>query len=147
MSMSDASRQLIWVQNLYSELGYEINGIDLFCDNQGAIFLASNPAQEHCSKHIDIRFHYIRQQVEDKKVRLSYIPTNEQLADLMTKNLSFDKLKFFRNALGITSDDITNVNYTRTLLPYWVLVKMPLKKFNKYIDQIKTLWMTNMWKP
>ena len=60
---------------------------------------------------------------------------NEQLADLMTKNLSFDKLKFFRNALGITFDEITNVNYTRTLLPYWVLVKMPLKKFNKYVDQ------------
>ena len=60
---------------------------------------------------------------------------NKQLADLMTKNLSFDKLKFFRNALGITFDDITNVNYTRTLLPYWVLVKTPLKKFNKYVDQ------------
>ena len=53
----------------------------------------------------------------------------------MTKNLSFNKLKFFRNALGITFDDITNVNYTRTPLPYWVLVKMPLKKFNKYVEQ------------
>ena len=57
----------------------------------------------------------------------------------MTKNLSFDKLRFFRNALGIIFDDITNVNYTRTLLPYWVLVKLPLKKFNKYVEQNQDL--------
>jgi hypothetical protein len=60
MSMSDASQQLIWVQNLYSKLGYDIARIDLCCDNQGAIFLASNPAQEHHSKHIDIIYLLIR---------------------------------------------------------------------------------------
>ena len=70
MSMSDASQQLIWVQNLYQELGYELSGIDLCGDNQGAIFLASNPAQEHRSKHIDIRYHYICEQVENKGVHL-----------------------------------------------------------------------------
>ena len=114
MSMSDASRQLVWVQNLYQELGYELSGIDLCGDNQGAIFLASNPAQEHRSKHIDIRYHYIREQVENKRVRLSYVPTNEQIADLMTKNLPYDKLKFFRNALGITDNNFTPWETKRT---------------------------------
>ena len=107
MSMLDASRQLIWVQNLYQELGYELSGIDLCGDNQGAIFLASNPAQEHRSKHIDIRYHYICEQVENKRVCLFYVPTNKQIAYLMTKNLPYDKLKFFRNALGISDNNFT----------------------------------------
>ena len=107
MSMSDASRQLIWVQHLYQELGYELSGIDLCGDNQGAIFLASNPVQEVRSKHIDIRYHYIHEQVENKRVCLFYVPTNKQRADLMTKNLPYDKLKFFRNALGISDNNFT----------------------------------------
>ena len=78
MVMSDTSRQLIWIQNLFEEIDFPIDGIDLHCDNQGAIFLASNPAQEHHSKHIDIRFHYIHEQIENKKVCLSYVQTNEQ---------------------------------------------------------------------
>ena len=114
MSMSDASRQLIWVQNLYQELGYELFGIDLCSDNQGAIFLASNPAQEHRSKHIDIRYHYICEQVENKRVHLFYVPTNKQIADLMTKNLPYDKLKFFRNALGLTDNNFTPRETNRT---------------------------------
>ena len=102
MSMSDASRQIMWVQNLFLEIGFPQNGIDLLCDNQGAIFLASNPAQQHKSKHIDIRYHYIRERIEQKQVRLYYVPTNSQIADLMTKNLNRDKIKFFLNELGIT---------------------------------------------
>ena len=77
------------------------------CDNQGAIFLASNPAQEVRSKHIDIRYHYICEQVENKRVRLFYVPTNEQIADLMSNNLPYDKLKFFRSALGIADNNST----------------------------------------
>ena len=114
MSMSDASWQIIWVQNLYQELGYELSGIDLCSDNQGAIFLASNPAQEHRSKHIDIRYHYICEQVENKRVRLFYVSTNEQIVDLMTKNLPYDKLKFFRNALGISDNNFTPKETKRT---------------------------------
>ena len=102
MSMSDASRQIMWVQNLFLEIGFPQNGIDLLCDNQGAIFLASNPAQQHKSKHIDICYHYIRECIEQKQVRLYYVLTNSQIADLMTKNLNRDKIKFFLNELGIT---------------------------------------------
>jgi hypothetical protein len=54
------------------------------------------------SKHIDIQYHYIRECVEGKKVILHYVPTTEQIADIMTKCLSYDKFKKFRNQLGIT---------------------------------------------
>jgi hypothetical protein len=79
----------------------EITKVALCGDNQGAIFLASNPAQEHRSKHIDIRYHYIRECVENGGVILHYVPTTEQIADIMTKNPSHDKFKKFRNQLGI----------------------------------------------
>ena len=102
MCISDTSRQIIWIQSLFKEINFEIENISLCGDNQGAIFLASNPAQEHRTKHIDIRYHFIRQCVEDKKVVLYYVPTTEQIADILTKCLNYDKFKKFRNQLGIT---------------------------------------------
>ena len=103
--MSDAARQIYWIQSLCSEMGIKTGPIDLCVDNQGAIFLASNPAQEHRSKHIDIKYHHIREAVNEGKVRLTFVPTNEQIADVLTKNLSFDKLKFFRKKLGLYLDE------------------------------------------
>ena len=60
MSLSDTSCQLIWVRNLFSELGIKLAPIPLFGDNQGTIFITSNPLKEKCSKHIDLHYHYIR---------------------------------------------------------------------------------------
>ena len=101
MSLSDTSRQIIWIESLFQEIGMFLKNIQLGVDNQGAIFLASNPAQEHRSKHIDIRYHYVRGCIEEGKVELVYIPTNEQLADILTKNLSFDKFAQLRSKIGI----------------------------------------------
>ena len=103
--MSDASRQIAWIQSLMKELSVNIKSIDLCGDNQGAIFLASNPAQESRSKHIDIRYHYIREMVNEGKVKLTFVPTNEQFADILTKNLSYDKFKGFREKLGLYLKD------------------------------------------
>jgi hypothetical protein len=115
MCMSDACRQLVWIESLLQELSFPVTNIDLCCDNQGAIFLASNPAQEHRSKHIDIRYHYIRECVEEQKISLTYIPTNDQIADIMTKNLNYDKFKFFRESLNVVFDELqssTKINQT-----------------------------------
>ena len=59
MCLSDTTRQIVWIESLFKELNFDISNIALCGDNQGAIFLASNPAQEHRSKHIDICYHYI----------------------------------------------------------------------------------------
>ena len=59
MSLSDMSRQLLWIKSLMSELGISLSPIPLFGDNQGSIFLASNPVQEKRIKHIDLRYHFI----------------------------------------------------------------------------------------
>jgi hypothetical protein len=67
MSLSDACRQLVWVHSLLSEMRLHIRSIPLCGDNQGAIFIASNAVQEKRTKHIDIRYHYIREVVESGK--------------------------------------------------------------------------------
>ena len=101
MSMSDCSRQVMWIKSLFSELGYNIGPVDLMVDNKGAIFLAKNPAQEKRSKHIDIRYHYVRERVEEQDVLVKHVPTDEQLADILTKNLTWVKFKELRDQIGI----------------------------------------------
>ena len=61
MSLSDMSRQLVWIRSLFEKLGIQLMPIPLCGDNQGSIFLASNPVQERWIKHIDLRYHYIRE--------------------------------------------------------------------------------------
>jgi hypothetical protein len=84
MCISDTTQQIVWIQSLFKEMNFDIKNTALCSDNQGAIFLASNPAQEHRTKHIDIRYHYIQECVEVKKVILHYVPTTEQTADILT---------------------------------------------------------------
>ena len=59
MALSDCTRQVTWIWSLLSELSYKLNAIPICSDNQGSIFMASNPIMEPCSKHIDIRYHGI----------------------------------------------------------------------------------------
>ncbi len=71
------------------------------CDNQGAATLAKNPLAHARSKHIDIKWHYQREKIEDRSVQLRYIPTDQQIADGLTKPLPKNKFLAFRNALGL----------------------------------------------
>ena len=66
--------------------------VNVHVDNQGAIMLAKNPVQHQRSKHIDIKYHFIRSEVESGSIVLNYIPTDQDIADLFTKPVS--KIKF-----------------------------------------------------
>ena len=101
MAMSDCSRQVVWVRNLLAELGYYIDHIPLAGDNQGSIFIASNPVTEPRSKHIDIRYHYIREVHEKGIVDLFYIEGDDNPADIFTKNLGATKFVKFCSQLGL----------------------------------------------
>jgi hypothetical protein len=101
MSLSDTSQQLVWVKNLLIELGIQLSPIPLYGDNQGSIFLASNPVQEKCIKHIDLRYHYIRDVVRLKQIELFFIEGAENPADMFTKNLGNIKFLKFREQLEL----------------------------------------------
>jgi hypothetical protein len=105
MSLSDCSCQIAWVCNLMTEIGYPmITATPIYGDNQGSIFIASNPITERRTKHIDIKFHYIRQEIERNHVALFFVEGVNNTADLFTKNLPLVKFDKFVHELGLEFD-------------------------------------------
>jgi hypothetical protein len=101
MALSDCSRQVVWMHTLLGELGYHLKPVPICGDNQGSIFIASNPVTEKRSKHIDIRFHYIREVMNKNLVELYFIDGENNPADMLTKNLGRIKFQKFRGMIGL----------------------------------------------
>ena len=101
MALSDCSRQAVWIQNIFSELGLPIKPVPICADNEGGIFIASNPVQERRTKHIDVRYHYVCDCIEQKRIDVVWIPTDENPTDMFTKNLGHVKFFKFRSMLGL----------------------------------------------
>ena len=101
MALSDCSRQVVWIHTLLGEISYKLNSIPICGDSQGSIFMSANPVTESRSKHIDIRYHYIREVIERKLVEVFFIDGNDNPADLFTKNLGHVKFEKFRALLGL----------------------------------------------
>ena len=76
-------------------------------DNKSAIALAKNPVYHHRSKHIDIRFHFIRQCVQTEAIELEYVNINEQLADILTKPLARQRFLELGEKIGLKKVDST----------------------------------------
>jgi hypothetical protein len=86
IALVQAAKESIWLQRLLGELGRtERDHRIMWEDNQGAIALALNPEYHARTKHIDIQYHFIRECVENGRIKLEYIPTADQLADALTK--------------------------------------------------------------
>ena len=100
--MTEYAKQIQWICNLFGEIKLPMSCIPLCVDNQGTIFLVSNPAQEGQTKHICIPQHYIWEAVENGEVELFYIPTNIQFTDIFTKNLGKTKFLEGHNSLTLT---------------------------------------------
>ena len=79
----------------------EIYVTDILCDNQSCIKMTKNPVFHDKSKHIEVRYHYIRDMVQKGAVKLKYVPTEEQVADVLTKPLSRVKIEYFWDKLGV----------------------------------------------
>ena len=101
-ALSGASQEAIWMRRLLADIGCEQRGPStIFEDNQGAIELAKNPKFHNRTKHIDVSFHFIRQQVNLKAIAVKYCPTENMLADVMTKGLPSITFQRFRDNLGV----------------------------------------------
>jgi hypothetical protein len=74
----------------------------IHCDNTSAMNISKNPVQHSRTKHIDIRHHFIRDLVESREVALMFIPTENQLADILTKPLDGSRFESLRKAIGIS---------------------------------------------
>ncbi|GJR53094.1 hypothetical protein Tco_1403615 [Tanacetum coccineum] len=87
IALSGCCAQVLWMRSQLSDYGFVLNKIPLYCDNQSAIALCCNSVQHSRSKHIDIRHHFIKEQVERRVVELYFVETKYQLADIFTKAL------------------------------------------------------------
>jgi len=93
--------QLLWMKKLLCDYGFTQDTMVLHCDNTSAINISKNPVQHSRTKHINIQHHFIRDLVESRAVALMFIPTENQLADILTKPLDGSRFESLRKAIGI----------------------------------------------
>jgi hypothetical protein len=104
VAATHAAKEAIWIRRLIGELFEPIDKpTTLFSDSQSAIALAHDGHYHARTKHIDIRYHFIRYIIEAGTIKLVYCPTNEMTADTLTKALPSTKAKHFATALGLTT--------------------------------------------
>ena len=103
-ALSHAIRELLWLRILMVDIlgkGIFVPTV-LYCDNQGAISFCKHGAVSDNTEHIDVKYHFIREHVQKKTVALRYIPTNEMVADVLTKCLCNQKHVPCRSRLGMS---------------------------------------------
>ena len=93
--------QLLWIRQHMEDFGIHIKAIPLMCDNTSAVSMGKNPVHHKRTKHIDVRHHFLRDNVEKGNIVLTYCPTEEQIADIFTKALSKDQFERNRLKLGM----------------------------------------------
>nr|GFA56479.1 retrovirus-related Pol polyprotein from transposon TNT 1-94 [Tanacetum cinerariifolium] len=103
IALSGCCAQILWMRSQLSDYGLVFNKIPMYCDNKSAIALCCNNVQHSRSKYIDIRYDFIKEQVEQGVIELYFVNTEYQLADLFTKALGRDRIEFLTNKLGMRS--------------------------------------------
>lgn len=94
--------QGIWMRRLLEALGHsQDKSTTVYCDNNSTIKLSKNPVLHGRSKHIDVRFHFLRDLTSDGIVELVHCTTEKQVADIMTKALKLEAFEKLRKQLGV----------------------------------------------
>lgn len=93
MAISEAGKEMIWLKNFLKELGKEQDNYELFSDSQSAIHLDKNPVFHARSKHIQLRYHHIRELINEGTLSLQKIPGLKNPSDMLTKVVGVDKLR------------------------------------------------------
>jgi hypothetical protein len=100
--------QLLWMRQTLRDYGYKLSEVPLLCDNESAIRMTENPIEHSRTKHIDIRYHFLKDHQQSWDIEIAYVNTKNQLADIFTKPLdekTFSKLKNELNILDSQNFD------------------------------------------
>ncbi|GJW62046.1 retrovirus-related pol polyprotein from transposon TNT 1-94 [Tanacetum coccineum] len=101
MSLSACCTHVLWMRTQLTDYGFHFNKILIYCDSKSAIAISCNPVQHSRTKHIVVRYHFIKEQVEKVMIELYFVKTDYQLADLFTKALPVDRFNYLVRRLGM----------------------------------------------
>lgn len=102
MAVTEAFKEAIWLLGLTKDFGIVQENVKVFCDSQSAICLAKNQVHHGRTKHIDVRYHFVREIVEDGNVLLQKVSTVDNPADMLTKVVSGIKFQHCLNLINIS---------------------------------------------
>ena len=103
MAIVEATKESLWLIGLVKELGIQQGGVQLYCDSQSAIYLAKNQVYHARTKHIDVRFHKIKELVSFGELLLEKVHTSENSADILTKPVTIEQFKHCLNLINVSS--------------------------------------------
>ncbi|KAD7478171.1 hypothetical protein E3N88_01307 [Mikania micrantha] len=102
IASTGAACQGVWIRRILEDLGFKQDGATvIYCDNNSAINLSKNPVLHSRSKHIELKYHFIRDLVAQNQIKLEFCDTHHQVADVLTKGLTREKFVFFRHLMGV----------------------------------------------
>lgn len=102
IALALGTQEALWLRSVLSDLNDTDEAIEINVDNQSAIKIANNPEYHKRTKHIDVRYHFVRDVCSDGVIRIKYIETKLQLADILTKPLAKQPFEDLRSKLNIT---------------------------------------------
>ena len=103
VSLSTCCAQVLWMRTHLTDYGFTFDKIPMYCDSKSAIAISCNPVQHSKTKHIRVRYHFIKEHVEEGTVELFFVKTEYQLADLFTKALPKERFEDLVRRIGMRS--------------------------------------------
>ncbi|CAK1590667.1 unnamed protein product [Parnassius mnemosyne] len=95
----EAAKEMIWLRQLMLDLGKNCKCVTMFIDNQSAINLINNSVYHKRTKHINVKYYFIREKVELGMIKINYVPSKDQLADILTKALPTQTFTYIREQI------------------------------------------------
>nr|GEW72540.1 hypothetical protein [Tanacetum cinerariifolium] len=103
VTVSGCCAQVLWMRTQLTDYGFIYDKVPIYCDSKSAIAISCNPVQHTRTKHIDVRYHFVKVHVEKGTIELYFVGTEFQLADVFTKSLPEARFKFLVEKLGMMS--------------------------------------------
>lgn len=102
MALAACVQEGLWIRSAFNSLNQQVTlPFIVYADNTGAISLSSNPLNHSRTKHVDVRYHFLREHISKGVFTPKWIPTHQNVADLLTKSLARSSFQVHRTGLSL----------------------------------------------
>jgi len=107
-ALADGTAEVLWLRYLLTDLCFSpSSATTIWCDNLGATYLSVNPVFHACTKHVEVDYYFVRDRVAKKEIQIHFIPSKDQLADVLTKPLPHSAFASVRSKFYVVSPPLT----------------------------------------